>query len=612
MPPSAAQVVDDLAPPLPTLCIASLGGAHLGRGVFGQFAQVTVHELVVANEQSDAIAAGAVAWAAAKWNVSLPPPPMACAAGWSGPACLLRDVRWWLDASSDSLLGDVSIERWDNDAGPGAFAPNATAPTWGVPDGYFGVSFANGTSLVNTDLEGDTRTPPLGNATLFVWVGELPSAAPYYGTLMALGNVSLTVSNSTITPVVLSLDASATSTALSVSPPDGPYRPRTILALNVVGSVAQLYVDGMLVVVTPISWMGGASVTALSPAVSPCNCVAHEIVVAAAADVATLTSLFALLADKWGVPLSSPTPTPSVSPSPSASASGSGSPSPSASPSNCQTTYADGALDGILYHFNANATSTLVLDESDAVLQVINAACGDVFMPPNVTGASPVMAPLLDERMDAWPALDFGVAPSALLNTAAWPTPFGSTTFVLWVGTVLSNSTAPPLACLFSGLTAGADAPSFELSTVGLATLPCGGEEICSHTGIGPSDPMPNPSLLWLDGAFSNETLTYNATLPADGRVILAANHIDGVSVDVWFQGAKVLTTSTTDVLEGGYLASLGALLRPNGTLDSFCGCALHELVVASPKLLTDDAIETAFAFAAAAWSIDLGKAITP
>ena len=66
-------------------------------------------------------------------------------------------------------------------------------------------------------------------------------------------------------------------------------------------------------------------------------------------------------------------------------------------------------------------------------------------------------------------------------------------------------------------------------------------------------------------------------SIPANGRFIVAAHIVDGESVNVWFQGTKISSTSTVSSLEGGFVSALGARLLPDATLGNFCGCALHE-----------------------------------
>ena len=248
----------------------------------------------------------------------------------------------------------------------------------------------------------------------------------------------------------------------------------------------------------------------------------------------------------------------------------------------------------------------MTLDGDSDVLAMVNAACGDIFEPPVAIPfmLAPAAAPLLDEHMDALPAIDFSVAPSALVNTQLRPTLLGSSTFAMWVGTVTSNSggelspePVPPLACLFSGVSAdpASGAPSFEVggTTVGMSSTRLTVDEYYDYQN----------ALLWV----GNQTVGFNASLPADGRIIVAAYQVDGASLEIWYQGTKMMSAATTDVLAGGYLASLGAYAFANGTLAYFCGCSMHELVVASPAgLLLDDVIVTVIEYAAAAWNISL------
>ena len=63
---------------------------------------------------------------------------------------------------------------------------------------------------------------------------------------------------------------------------------------------------------------------------------------------------------------------------------------------------------------------------------------------------------------------------------------------------------------------------------------------------MGPADYQ--NALQWL----GNETVGFNATLPADGRVVVAAHQVDDDSLEIWFQGTKMVSVATTDVLAGG------------------------------------------------------------
>ena len=70
---------------------------------------------------------------------------------------------------------------------------------------------------------------------------------------------------------------------------------------------------------------------------------------------------------------------------------------------------------------------------------------------------------------------------------------------------------------------------------------------------------------------------TFDITVPADGRVIVAATIDDASMVRIWLQGVRVVEYPTSVSLEGGMLAALGARSGADGALSDFCGCAVHE-----------------------------------
>lgn len=307
--------------------LLTIGAAPVAVGVFVNPATFNIYELVVADGITPDAAAADAAAALAPWTAGV------VAVKWvpdSGGAygTLLTGVVWLLNASDPGAFllqvnGNVTtVLEWDNAANAGALAlaPAATgavAPVLGEIDGYAGVDFSGGASLV---ARAGAPAPFLTNESLITVVVRLPAEATFAVSCLfsltlngEMDGVEIAVAVGGTVGVIFAGSAGEVDLAdtafNSTGATSGDSAP-IIVSVNHNGTAAQIYINGAAVggstggyAALAGSYLAGLGAAVVGPGAPlfSCNCTIHEVIVSDAADASTIAALASALAITWGV-----------------------------------------------------------------------------------------------------------------------------------------------------------------------------------------------------------------------------------------------------------------------------------------------------------------------
>jgi len=179
-------------------------------------------------------------------------------------------------------------------------------------------------------------------------------------------------------------------------------------------------------------------------------------------------------------------------------------------------------------------------------------------------------------------AVNFTANASLISAGGSDATALRNSTFVLWTGVLGESTSAMP--CVYSGFV-----PS-QGSSLKLGASTIGGK----------------PGAEWQDGPNNERFLSGLGTIV--NTLMIGVNFVDGHHTDFWYNGVKGKSFTTANVLQGGHITALGALLTVVdgvSSVSNFGAATFFELFV-SGAALSDAAIIAISNATAAKWGLPL------